>query len=70
MKLRITSTAFNNISAVKYYVQEFTIHNGNYPDQIDMDKEAVDKYLSFLEDSDSDRKKLTVFGIKIVEDSL
>ena len=68
MKLRITSTAFKSISDVKYYIQEFTMNNGDYPDQINMDKEAVDKYLSFLFDLDYDRKKLSVYGIKIVED--
>jgi len=67
MKLRITHTSFSNLQDIKYYIQEFTIHNGNYPDQIDMDKEAVDKYLSFLFDLDYDRKNLSVYGIKIVE---
>jgi len=68
MKLRITHTSFSNLQDIKYYIQEFTIHNGNYPDQIDMDKEALDKYLSFLFDLDFDRKNLSVYGIKIVED--
>jgi len=67
MKLRITHTSFSNLQDIKYYIQEFTIHNGNYPDQIDKDKEAVDKYLSFLFDLDYDRKNLSVYGIKIVE---
>ena len=68
MKLRITHTSFSNLQDIKYYIQEFTIHNGNYPDQIDMDKEALDKYLSFLFDLDYDRKNSSVYGIKIVED--
>ncbi len=65
--LRIISTSFDSLGDIKWYIQEYTINNGGYPDQIDMDKEALDKYISLLFDFKYDRKNMRVYGVKIVE---
>ncbi len=54
------------IFGMKYFLQEYTKNNGCYPDFIDLDTSAVDRYQAILL-SPSDRENLTFRGIKIRE---
>lgn len=51
---------------MKYCLQEYTKNNGGYPDFIDLDSSAVDRYQSVLI-GPSDRNNLKFMGIKIRE---
>jgi hypothetical protein len=66
MKVMYIADKNFTISGLKNRLEQFTVNNGCYPDEIQMDKEQVDRY-QFLLLFDSDRNNLTFRGIKVKE---
>jgi hypothetical protein len=77
--LFIHETSFDSFHDLLYYLQEFTLNHACYPDEIQMTKEGIDKYINLMygfmfmppaKKEDINREKIDFRGIKIKEKSI
>lgn len=65
MRMFLTTTSWKSIADLLFYLQDFTIHNGDYPKEINMTIDGTNKYRRLLTPETAAKKTIKFMGIPI-----